>query len=272
VDENNQYLVENYSFTYLTSGRDLLRLQNQSPSQQQPVIMGDPNFKKPGEAIALETNTRTFNLSNQVTTRLKGTKDEVEAIAQKLGVTALTDTQATEQRVKQINSPSILHIATHGFFANSERSPENQTTIQDNPLLLSGLVLAGFKVSDSGTQEDGILTAQETTLLDLVGTKLVVLSACDTGTGSVSAGEGIYGLRRALVIAGAESQVISLWKVADDATKDLMIAYYDKLLANEGRSEALRQTQLEMLKHEKYNHPYYWAAFIPSGDWRPLDR
>jgi CHAT domain-containing protein len=104
----------------------------------------------------------------------------------------------------------------------------------------------------------------------IVHFKLVTLSACDTGMGTTSNGEGIYGLRRALTIAGAESQVISLWKVADDATKDLMINYYTRLKANEGRSIALHNAQRDMLKSEKYNHPYYWAAFIPSGDWRPL--
>jgi len=100
----------------------------------------------------------------------------------------------------------------------------------------------------------------------------VALSACDTGVGQDTTGEGIYGLRRALVIAGSESQLISLWKVEDEATKDLMVNYYKRLLNNQGRSEALRQTQLEMLKSENYQHPYYWTAFIPSGDWRRMGR
>jgi CHAT domain-containing protein len=118
--------------------------------------------------------------------------------------------------------------------------------------------------------EDGILTALETTGLNLVGTKLVVLSACDTGVGKDTTGEGVYSLRRALVIAGSESQVISLWKVDDSATTDLIVAYLKRILAKEGRSEALRQTQLEMLRSGEYQHPYYWAAFIPSGDWRAI--
>ena len=154
---------------------------------------------------------------------------------------------------------------------SSFKSELEEETYKDNPLLLSGLVLAGFRKEQSGSREDGILTAQEVSALDLAGTKLVVLSACDTGLGKLDAGEGLYSLRRALVIAGAESQLISLWKVEDNATKELMIAYYDKLLANQGRSSALRQTQLEMLNSEEYAHPYYWAAFIPSGDWRGMD-
>ncbi|WP_397327044.1 tetratricopeptide repeat protein [Nostoc sp. FACHB-110] len=278
VDENNRYLVENYSFTYLTSGRDLLRLQNHSPSQQPPVIIADPDFNKPGEIVARQPNansidaknTRSIDLSQRTFSPLPATAKEAEAISILLKVKLLTGVKATEGAVKQVKSPRILHIATHGFFENAPANKE-KTTLDDNPLLLSGLVFAGLKPRQSGG-EDGILTALETTALNLVGTKLVVLSACDTGLGNISAGEGIYGLRRALVIAGSESQMISLWKVDDDATKELMVAYYKKLLDNQGRSEALRQTQLEMLKGEKYQHPYFWAAFIPSGDWKPMGK
>jgi CHAT domain-containing protein/Tfp pilus assembly protein PilF len=277
VDEDNRYLVENYSFTYLTSGRDLLRMQNHSASKQPPVLIADPNFNRPGELVARQPdnsidakNTRSIDLSQRVFSPLQGTAEEVKAISTLLKVKPLTDTKATEGAVKQVNSPRILHIATHGFFENAPANKE-KTTLDYNPLLLSGLVFAGLKPRQSGG-EDGILTALETTALNLVGTKLVVLSACDTGLGNISAGEGIYGLRRALVIAGSESQMISLWKVDDDATKELMVAYYKKLLDNQGRSASLRQTQLEMLKGEKYQHPYYWAAFIPSGDWRPMGR
>ncbi len=114
------------------------------------------------------------------------------------------------------------------------------------------------------------MTALEATGLDLWGTKLVVLSACETGVGDVQNGEGVYGLRRALVLAGAESEMMSLWKVNDEATRDLMVDFYKRLEAGVGRSEALRQVQLKMLKTADHNHPYFWAAFILSGDWRSL--
>ena len=115
------------------------------------------------------------------------------------------------------------------------------------------------------------MTALEIANLNLTGTKLVVLSACETGVGEVNVGEGVYGLRRALGLAGSESQVISLWVVADVETQKLMIDYYERMLENqEGRSEALRQAQLGMLENRTYKHPYYWAAFIPSGDWRKM--
>jgi CHAT domain-containing protein len=160
--------------------------------------------------------------------------------------------------------------------------------------LRSGLILAGVNQRQSGTGEDGVLTAAEAAALDLWGTKLVVLSACETGLGDVKNGDGVYGLRRALVLAGSESQVMSLWQVSDAATRDLMKAYYTRLQGGEGRTEALRQVQLEMLKGGakvqdgagertllgssggktqavNYSHPYYWASFIQSGAWLGIE-
>lgn len=284
VDENNQYLVENYHITYLTSGRDLLRLKDKFASQQSPLIVADPFYGKAGEKVAL---TRSIDLSEFTFPGLPGTEEEAKAIKNLLPqATVLTGSKATENAVKQVKKPNILHIATHGFFkpernlgernsgernSGERNSGERNSPLQgernviENPLLRSGLVLAGVTIGQSAG-DDGVLTALETTNLNLVGTKLVVLSACDTGKGDIKIGQGVYGLRRALVIAGSESQLISLWKVSDDATKDLMVAYYGRLQKGEGRSEALRQIQLGMLKGEKQKHPFYWASFIPSGD------
>jgi CHAT domain-containing protein len=100
---------------------------------------------------------------------------------------------------------------------------------------------------------------------------LLVLSACKTGLGDIKNGEGVYGLRRAFAIAGTESQLMSLWAVNDYRTNQLMVKYYQRLKNHVGRSEALRQTQLEMLRNPDSQHPYYWAAFIPSGDWTPME-
>ncbi|MCP2728906.1 CHAT domain-containing tetratricopeptide repeat protein, partial [Limnofasciculus baicalensis] len=303
IDENNQYLVENYSINYLTTGRDLIRLQNRGESKDNPLLMADVDFNKSGASLANNSPSQISNSPTQPTqianrrsseidglqfNPLPGTKIEAEAIATLLkNVTLLTGTQATENALKQIKSPQILHIATHGFFLtdlelvasanlNEDRglgvvprfdNPKNLSPNQtENPLLRSGIVLAGSNKRQSG-DEDGVLTALETTYLRLYGTKLVVLSACETGVGDAENGEGVYGLRRALVIAGAESQLMSLWSVSDEGTKDLMVKYYTRLLKNEGRSEALRQVQLEMLKDKKYQHPYFWSAFIPSGAW-----
>jgi CHAT domain-containing protein/DNA-binding XRE family transcriptional regulator len=273
VDENNQYLVENYQITYLTSGRDLLRLKDKFPSEQPPLILADPIYNQEGQQVTLNPNaTRSIDISSKPFPRLLGTEEEAKAIKTILPqAIVLTQSQATENALKQTKKPEILHIATHGFFLESTPQTNNNPTEQniDNPLLRSGLVLAGVKLSQSAG-DDGVLTALETTNLNLVGTKLVVLSACETAKGDITTGEGVYGLRRALVLAGSESQLFSLWKVSDDATKDLMIAYYTRLLKGEGRSEALRQIQLEMLKSENQNHPFYWAGFIPSGDSTPM--
>ena len=278
VDEQYNYLVEKYSFTYLTSGRDLLRYTLPSPPLSEPVLIGAPDFENPGQVALLPSenkiiatrNLRHLKPSEWGLSPLSGTVEEVKAIGEMLGVEPLLGSQATEEAVKQVKSPRVLHIATHGFFENVPN--QEVSALANNSLLWSGLILAGVKVEEKTGQEDGILTALETTLLNLAGTKLVVLSACNTGLGRISAGEGIYGLRRALVIGGSESQVISLWKVEDNATKELMVAYYKRLFQkNEGRSQALRQIQLEMLNSEEYQHPYYWASFIPSGDWTAMD-
>jgi CHAT domain-containing protein len=119
--------------------------------------------------------------------------------------------------------------------------------------------------------DDGVLTAMEAASLDLWGTKLVVLSACDTGVGEVKNGDGVYGLRRALLLAGSETQVMSLWPMLDLEMGDLMVGYYRRLLKGEGRGEALRQIQLETLRQAKLQHPYYWASFIMAGEWANLD-
>jgi CHAT domain-containing protein len=114
------------------------------------------------------------------------------------------------------------------------------------------------------------LTALEASGLNLWGTKLVVLSACDTGLGEVRNGEGVYGLRRAFVLAGAESLVMSLWPVSDYMTRELMTNYYKNLKRGLGRGESLRAVQLEMIKRENRRHPFYWASFIQAGDWTAL--
>lgn len=210
---------------------------------------------------------------------------------------------ATEAALKGLRRPRVLHVATHGFFfADRPRqfpsgggsplrgtfdAPDESPSLAEweNPLLRSGLVLAGVRQGRSGPGEDGVLTALEVAGLDLRGTRLVVLSACETGLGEAHPGGGVFGLRRALVLAGSETQVMSLWKVSDNATRDLMVAYYKRLQAGEGRSEAMRAVQLAMLKsvdegagvprRDSLNdrrHPYYWAAFIQSGAWTPLDK
>ena len=312
VDENNRYLVENYSINYLSSGRDLLRLQNHARSRSESVIVANPDYDKPGDPASVAIIRRgepsqiaaaqPVNISTKpAETRgvldsdrteqiefspLANTAAEAKAISPMLpGATLLTGSMATENAIKQLFAPNILHIATHGFFLQDVPEvapPDFSGTIlsgtrnatpnirpTENPLLRSGLALAGANPRQSGS-EDGILTALEAAGLNLSGTKLLVLSACKTGLGDITNGEGVYGLRRAFAIAGAESQLMSLWAVNDYKTNKLMVDYYQRLKNNVGRSEALRQTQLEMLQKPESQHPYYWAAFIPSGDWTSM--
>jgi CHAT domain-containing protein len=141
-----------------------------------------------------------------------------------------------------------------------------------NPLLRSGLILAVDPKSEDAQKDDGVLTALEAASLDLDGTQLVVLSACETGLGEVRNGQGVFGLRYAFAVAGAETLVMSLWKVDDRATKKLMAGYYSRLFSGEGRAESLRQIQLEMIKDKKRSHPFYWSSFIVSGQWASLSK
>ena len=297
VDENNKYLVESYTLTYLTSGRDLLRLQVAGESKDPPTILANPlyNLNNAATTERLETQTakrdaefRSLDFTKLFYPPLDGTTKESAMLAAMMpNARVWTDKQATEAALKGVSRPSILHIATHGFFFTDQpqavTSSGGRQLIQEqgqakppaskneNPMLRSGLILAGVNQRSSGGNEDGVLTAAEAASLDLFGTKLVVLSACETGLGDVHSGDGVYGLRRALVLAGSESQVMSLWKVSDDGTQELMTGYYTRLGRGEGRTEALRQVQLGMISSDNRKHPYYWAAFIQSGAWTALD-
>jgi CHAT domain-containing protein/Tfp pilus assembly protein PilF len=284
VDGQNRYLIETYSFTYLTSGRDLLRLQAQTPSRQGPLVVANPLFDL-GQRIVTGNPApqegearRSVDFNEERFDPLPSTGIEARALEAVLAdAQVLTGAHATEAAIKQVRGPSILHIATHGFFlADRSRQTnvsldESKPLVSEDPLLRSGLIMAGANQRRSGAGEDGILTASEVAALDLWGTRLVVLSACDTGLGDVKNGQGVYGLRRALVLAGAQSLVMSLWEVADRPTRELMVDYYKGLQAGQGRSEALRNVQLKMLRTPERQHPYYWAAFIESGEWANLE-
>ena len=304
VDEQNRYLVELHSFSYLTSGRDLLRLQVKRDSRNNPLVMVDPSFGEPevrGAKADTETarrNRSQGNVSPQGNVSMKrrnvtsgaslndvyfaplsGTEQEGQSIKLLFPeASVMNGTRATKAVLKQIAAPRILHIATHGFFLTD--SPLGQTATGtraisanmriENPLLRSGLALAGANLRRRGV-DDGVLTALEAAGLDLWGTKLVVLSACDTGIGEVKTGEGVYGLRRAFMLAGTETLVTSLWPVSDFVTREMMTSYYQGLKQGQGRGEALRQAQLSMLRRKTRQHPFYWAGFIQFGEWANLE-
>ena len=307
VDEQGKYLIESYSLTYLTTGRDLLRLKEYLPSKQGMMIVANPNYgSMSGESVSRgvksskpmvtikgkattpakeeATPTNAIDFSQIEFPPLEGTEQEAQALkAMMPEATTMMRDQATKAAVQKLNAPSILHVATHGFYLENlvtgsadnmpslsiDRQPNASAMHVEDPLKRSGLALAGANLHKR--DDNGILTALEVSGLNLWGTKLVVLSACETGIGEVQNFNGVVGLRRALVLAGSESQMLSLWKVDDEATRDLMIDYYRRLKAGEGRSEALRQVQLKMLATPSYQHPYFWASFIESGEWANLD-
>ena len=293
VDGQGRYLVDHYAITYLTSGRELQRIQVARSSLSNPLVIADPQFGEPESDQSSKSDTRKLNSSpkrQSVITGndssevyfgpLAGTEREASTIKSLFPeIILLTGASATEARLKQAAAPRLLHIATHGFFLTDEvdgtatrgtRAISANAKIE-NPLLRSGLALAGANLHKSSKDDDGILTALEASGLNLWGTKLVTLSACDTGLGEVRNGEGVYGLRRAFVLAGAETLVMSLWPVSDYVTREMMTAYYKGLKQGLGRGESLRQVQLSMLKRKGREHPFYWASFIQSGEWANLD-
>lgn len=287
VDERHHYAVQQFAISYLTSGRDLLRLQVPRASRSAPLVVANPSF---GPEALTTTRTRRSSittgpdLSVVYFAPLPGTAAEARAVKTVFpAATVLTGGDATKTALIHADAPTLLHIATHGFFlqnatAQADRTPDGThgtravaaSASVENPLLRSGLALSGANLRTSAGG-NGILTALEATTLNLWGTRLVTLSGCDTGVGDVRNGEGVFGLRRAFLLAGAESLVMSLWSVSDSATRDMMTAYYGGLQRGLGRGDALRQAQLAMLKRSEHQHPFYWASFIQAGDWRPFE-
>jgi CHAT domain-containing protein len=312
VDDTRQYLIERYQLSYLTSGRDLLRQSTEASSREVPLILGDADFGGAfGSAGTRGEGKRAADMKTLVFGPLPETAKEVKAIGQILrlpGDRILSNEAATEGAVKAVKGPRILHLATHGFFLPDlpaapvpdvlAPSPPATGGRLEDPLLRSGIALSGFKRrQEAKDANDGVLTALEVAGLDLWGTEVVALSACETGVGEVRVGEGVFGLRRALVLAGAQSQLMTLWQVADEPTKELMVSWYSQLQQGFGRAEALHQAQLAALRGEALpitntllrgvklvgepeqatdpriagtRHPYYWASFILSGATGPI--
>ena len=166
--------------------------------------------------------------------------------------------------VKNNPKPKILHIASHSFFLKDQ---------DKNPLLRSGIVLAGANNKFDDAIDNGYLTALEVSRLDWEDTELVVISGCESGLGSIKSGEGVYGLKRAIAVAGARSSLLSLWEVDDKATAEFMESFYKKIIKGIGRAEALSNVQSEFRNHSTaaWNHPYYWAGFQLNGDPGPIN-
>ena len=202
---------------------------------------------------------------------------EVQRLLTKNKTTSVlfSEYQANEESFKNLSGKKtgIIHMATHGFFIEDieknrerlERLGGRQSAL-GNPLLRSGLILAGANNAEAGKPvegvEDGILFADEVASLNLLGAELVVMSACETGLGTLNNSEGVFGLQRAFKLAGANTLIMSLWEVSDDATSILMQEFYKNWLSGKSKHEAFKKAQLNLRHSEKYKSPYFWAAFV----------
>jgi CHAT domain-containing protein len=267
---NKKYFIEEKEIRYIPSGKELLRLYKYSKDKvanSWSVIFANPDFNtritavsRPQLAITPNTNRSSIikSLFRMRFNPLPGTQAEAKAIKATLDKGMLLEYQqekATESNLMKVKQPRILHIATHGFFINDKTIP--------NPMLKSGLALAGANNSAIRGESDGIVTALKLSGLDLKGTDLVVLSACETGVVDIDATDSVSGLSKAFIQAGARDIVMSLWSVNDRATKDLMGSFYQEMKSSLNYAQALKKAKLKMIKEAR--HPFYWAAFVVSG-------
>lgn len=272
--ENKKYLMQESNVIMVTSTKELLGPKLPIMPLNYAIMVGNPNF---GNATSTLDTRRGVSytldsISRSGISPLPGTKVEIDELSNLFKQKGWrqdiwTQLEATEEKLKNMRKPKVLHIATHGFFEpNSDKN-----NYRNNPLHRSGLLLSGaenaFQEDDvyiESGQEDGILTAFEAMNLNIENTELVVLSACETGLGEVRNGEGVYGLQRALKVAGARTILISLWKVNDQTTQELMVSFYENWLGGMSKREAFGTAQTKL--KAKYPEPYYWGAFVMVGE------
>jgi CHAT domain-containing protein len=292
VDDKGRALVESTRLTYVSSGRELVVAEGAGLKPESDLLLvANPAFDGAVQkSNSPEASLRSRDFQGDFSP-LPGTEREAKEIpplikGQGDRQQVLVGRSATEQVVKTTRSPHILHLATHGFFLQDEeivlgegtrdlkvtksaiKAPPKQQR-HENPLVRSGLAFAGANNASEITEgDDGILTALEITGMDLYGTELVVLSACNTGVGEIKTGEGVFGLRRAFALAGAKNLLMSLWPVSDEITANQMKAFY-RNLQTMPPADALRQAQLQTIKEltaeEGSASPALWAPFILQG-------
>ncbi len=304
-NDPGSFLIEDHAFVYLQGGLDLrTRVESEASEARGTLLIGGVDYDAGGANEAGGSDGRSRS-SGHAFLALAGTLPEAEELAGLLRdreeegedeaeVVLLSGTAATEEQVKKhVVGKRHVHLATHGFFApegvgsmldaalqeqeglrSAEFADREDVLVGLLPGLLSGVVLAGANVESGPGVEDGILTAEEVSFLDLRGCELVTLSACETGLGSPQGGENLIGLRRSLHLAGARSTVTSMWKVDDSATRSLMRDFYTRLwTGGRSKSDALREAQLALLASNRRRHggaalPSTWGAFVLEGDWK----
>ena len=282
--ETDEYLIDETSILLQTNSKDLLtrgQVEQSLPSEIQIFAYPNYYFAETAENKTEETSVRSLErYGYSHLPDLPGTKVEAEKISVSFKNNGWTvqmhlGSEATENKLKKVSNPGILHIATHGYFLDR---PVDYAEILEhralrwadkNPLFRSGLMLAGagvaFGHAADGPPQDGIFSAYEAMQMNLTGTELVVLSACETGLGELHNGQGVYGLQRAFMAAGTKALVMSLWQVEDNATQELMATFYRLWLSGSGISkhEAFRKSQQHVMK--KYSNPVFWGAFVMLG-------
>jgi CHAT domain-containing protein len=263
-DKAGAYILNKYDVVIVGNSKDVLSIKGRTPAtKKEAFLLGFPDYG--GANIPA----------------LPATKTELDGVNKQLKAGGYTTKQfmergATEAILKTVKAPGLVHIATHGYFLEDVDMSEGHAAgislenAQDNPLLRSGLLLAGAATTMSGqknvdlsSNDNGVLTAYEAMNLDLSGTDLIILSACETGLGDVKAGEGVYGLQRAFLVAGANALIMSLWKVDDAATQQLMTNFYTNWIKSGNKLAAFKLAQTQLMT--KYKEPYYWGAFVMMG-------
>ncbi|MDX2189384.1 MAG: CHAT domain-containing tetratricopeptide repeat protein [Bacteroidota bacterium] len=258
------YVLDNQDISIVSNFSSLIETKKRKPVKNNSnliFVIGNPRFYDSGETG-----------SKQSIQQLPGTELEAQTISDLFDknqweVVTNLDTSASENKVKTYQNPRIVHIATHGFFKEIDQKDfEIFNEELTSPLNRSGILLkySGNILSDDKSlnfnSKDGILTASEAMNLYMDKTELVVLSACETGLGQVQAGEGVYGLQRSFLVAGAGSVVMSLFKVDDEATKLLMIEFYKNWLKTGNKRKAFTDAKRTIKKIKP--QPIYWGAFV----------
>jgi len=292
MDSEGKYLLERQAIRVLSSATDLVA-ENGDTKSDELMIMAGPDYFVEKLAVTQASSSRRSALAVNANglrglsfAPLDGAEEEGKNIKKMYAKRTVIFTQkgAEESVLHNLSgtAPKILHIATHGFFLKpEERLKKRLLSIQrggnlstpppgDNPLFRAGLAFAGINANAPllgfmDGDNDGVLTAQEVIDLNLYGTNLVVLSACETGVGEIEAGEGVYGLRRSFQEAGVRTVVNSLWPVSDEGTMNLMTGFYTNIQNGINPRQALRDSKLHMLHQESWAHPYFWSAFVMVG-------
>jgi len=282
-DKNNQYVVEKYNIRLLSNTKELVEESKKPNPVNFASVFGLPKYNL--DKIDVTTNAvavvdqggMRYSFGDNVS-ELPGTLTEVKNIsaimdAKTWQYQSFLSAEATEANIKKMNSPKIFHVATHGFFLEDIKIKDDENegiasrSQRFNPLMRSGLLFAGaentIRHEDIPGEEDGILTAYEAMNLNLDNTDIVVMSACETGLGEVKNGEGVYGLQRAFIVAGAQNLIMSLWKVNDETTMLLMSTFYNEWFNGKSKTDAFNAA-IQQVKKD-YPNPYFWGAFVMLG-------